>query len=410
MRILFLTIGAVYNFSHSGAYTDLLKKFAKEGHKVYVVGALEKRNGRATELGIEEGINVLRVRVGNITKTNLIEKGISTLTLGYLYKKAIDKYWGQFSFDLILYTTPPITIAGLVSKLKKKYNAYTYLLLKDIFPQNAIDIGILSPKGWKGIVYRYFKYIERQLYSISDKIGCMSNANIDFILKNNKEIAKDKIELCPNTIDFVHESEIHRDDAILEKYKIPKDKYLLLYGGNFGKPQNVDYVIEAIDRCSDIEAVHFILCGSGTEFSKIDLYIKNANPKHVTIIDCLLPYEEYSCLVASCDVGLLFLDYRFTIPNFPSRLLEYMNYGLPVIAATDINTDVGRIIMEENFGWWVESKNPQEFRNLISSIFESKQIEDELQEKSRNARNCLKRNYVTDVAYSAIVRAYKKNS
>ena len=407
MRILFLTIGAVYNFSHSGAYTDLLKKFAKEGHKVYVVGALEKRNGRATELGIEEGINVLRVRVGNITKTNLIEKGISTLTLGYLYKKAIDKYWGQFSFDLILYTTPPITIAGLVSKLKKKYNAYTYLLLKDIFPQNAIDIGILSPKGWKGIVYRYFKYIERQLYSISDKIGCMSNANIDFILKNNKEIAKDKIELCPNTIDFVHESEIHRDDAILEKYKIPKDKYLLLYGGNFGKPQNVDYVIEAIDRCFDIEAVHFILCGSGTEFSKIDLYIKNANPKHVTIIDCLLPYEEYSCLVASCDVGLLFLDYRFTIPNFPSRLLDYMNYGLPVIAATDINTDVGRIIMEENFGWWVESKNPQEFRNLISSIFESNQIEDELQEKSRNARNCLKRNYVTDVAYNAIVRAYK---
>ena len=407
MRILFLTIGAVYNFSHSGAYTDLLKKFAKEGHKVYVVGALEKRNGRATELGIEEGINVLRVRVGNITKTNLIEKGISTLTLGYLYKKAIDKYWGQFSFDLILYTTPPITIAGLVSKLKKKYNAYTYLLLKDIFPQNAIDLGVLSSKGWKGIVYRYFKYIERQLYSISDKIGCMSNANMDFILKNNREIAKDKIELCPNTIDLVHESEIQRDDTILEKYKIPKDKYLLLYGGNFGKPQNVDYVIEAIDRCFDIEAVHFILCGSGTEFSKIDLYIKNANPKHVTIIDCLLPYEEYSCLVASCDVGLLFLDYRFTIPNFPSRLLDYMNYGLPVIAATDINTDVGRIIMEESFGWWVESKNPQEFRNLISSIFESNQIEEELQEKSRNARNCLKHNYVTDVAYNAIVRAYK---
>mgnify|MGYP000871364721 CR=1 FL=1 len=71
MRILFLTIGAVYNFNHSGVYTDLLKKFAQEGHKVYVVGALEKRNGQATELGIEQGINVLRVKVGNITKTNL---------------------------------------------------------------------------------------------------------------------------------------------------------------------------------------------------------------------------------------------------------------------------------------------------------------------------------------------------
>lgn len=409
MRVLFLTIGAVYNFNHSGAYTDLLKKFAKEGHRVYVVGASEKRNGQATELRIEQGINVLRVKVGNITKTNLIEKGISTLTLGYLYKKEIDKYWGELSFDLILYTTPPITIASLVSELKKKYNAYTYLLLKDIFPQNAIDIGILSSKGWKGIVYRYFKHIERELYSISDKIGCMSNANMDFILKNNRDIGKDKIEICPNTIDFVQDSEIHREDALLEKYKIPKDKYLLLYGGNFGKPQNVDYIIAAIDSCSDIEAIHFILCGSGTEFSKIDSYMKSANPKHVTVIDCLLPYEEYSCLVASCDVGLLFLDYRFTIPNFPSRLLDYMNYGLPVIAATDVNTDVGRIIMDENFGWWVESKNPQEFRNLISSIFESTQIDDELQAKSMNARNCLKCNYVTSIAYNTIERAYKNS-
>ena len=406
MRILFLTIGAVYNFNHSGVYTDLLKKFAQEGHKVYVVGALEKRNGQATELGIEQGINVLRVRVGNITKTNVFEKGVSTLTLGYLYKKAIDKYWNELSFDLILYTTPPITIASLVSELKKKYNAYTYLLLKDIFPQNAIDIGILSPTGWKGIVYRYFKHIEKQLYRISDKIGCMSKANMDFILKNNVDIVKDKLELCPNTIDIVDDSDIHKDDAILEKYKIPKDKYLLLYGGNFGKPQNVDYIVDAIDSCSDIEAVHFILCGSGTEFSKIDLYIKNANPKHVTVIDCLLPYEEYSCLVASCDVGMLFLDYRFTIPNFPSRLLDYMNYGLPVIAATDVNTDVGKVIMEENFGWWIESKNPQEFRNLISSIFEGNQIEKELRLKSMNARNCVRNCFETSRAYNTIMQAY----
>ena len=406
MRILFLTIGAVYNFNHSGVYTDLLKKFAQEGHKVYVVGALEKRNGQATELGIEQGINVLRVRVGNITKTNVFEKGVSTLTLGYLYKKAIDKYWNELSFDLILYTTPPITIASLVSELKKKYNAYTYLLLKDIFPQNAIDIGILSPTGWKGIVYRHFKHIEKQLYRISDKIGCMSKANMDFILKNNGDIVKDKLELCPNTIDIVHDSDIHKDDAILEKYKIPKDKYLLLYGGNFGKPQNVDYIIAAIDSCSDIEAIHFILCGSGTEFSKIDSYMKSANPKHVTVIDCLLPYEEYSCLVASCDVGLLFLDYRFTIPNFPSRLLDYMNYGLPVIAATDVNTDVGKVIMEENFGWWIESKNPQEFRNLISSIFVGNQIEKELRLKSMNARSCVRNCFETSRAYNTIMQAY----
>ena len=120
MRILFLTIGSVYNFDSSGVYIDLLKRFATEGHEVYVVGAIERRIGRETQETVEHGINVLRVRTGNITKTNLIEKGISTLTIGRQYEKAIFRYWKDITFDLIIYTTPPITIAGLVKKIKRK--------------------------------------------------------------------------------------------------------------------------------------------------------------------------------------------------------------------------------------------------------------------------------------------------
>ena len=139
MRILFLTIGAVYNFNNSGAYTDLLKKFAREGHEVYVVGAVEKRNGKETQLVVEYGINILRVKVGNITKTNLLEKGISTLTIGKHYQRAINKYWLDVSFDLILYTTPPITIAGLVTKLKKKY-----LLITNMYRHYIFSLKIFS--------------------------------------------------------------------------------------------------------------------------------------------------------------------------------------------------------------------------------------------------------------------------
>lgn len=406
MRVLFLTIGAVYNFDNSGAYTDLLKKFKNEGHEVYVVGAVEKRTGKETQLTIEHGINVLRVKVGNITKTNLIEKGISTLTIGPHYQTAILKYWGNISFDLILYTTPPITIVGLVSKLKKEYNAYTYLLLKDIFPQNAIDIGILSKKGWKGIVYKYFKLVERRLYKVSDKIGCMSQANVDYVKSQNKEVPTEKLEICPNTIDVIPESAFCVDKELLKEYKLPQDKYLLLYGGNFGKPQNVDYIIKAIDGCKNVKNIHFVLCGSGTDFGKIENYLKNRTPNHVTVIPHL-PYEEYARLVASCDVGLLFLDYRFTIPNFPSRLLDYMNYGLPVFAATDANTDVGKTIVDGDFGWWCESKEPEEFVKLIKNVFESQNVDEIMKTKSENARSNLKKEFETVRAYNTIVRAYE---
>src|SRR5699024_6019283 len=135
------------------------------------------------------------------------------------------------------------------------------------------------------------------------------------------------------------------------------------------KPQNVDYIIKAIDGCKNVKNIHFVLCGSGTDFGKIENYLKNRTPNHVTVIPHL-PYEEYARLVASCDVGLLFLDYRFTIPNFPSRLLDYMNYGLPVFAATDANTDVGKTIVDGDFGWWCESKEPEEFVKLIKNVFE----------------------------------------
>lgn len=407
MNVLFITIGAVYNFNNSGAYTDLLKHFGKEGHDVYVVGAIEKRNNQGTTVSVEHGINVLRVKVGNITKTNLIEKGISTLIIGSLYEKAIQRYWSDKQFDLIIYTTPPITIGKLVAKLKRKYNAFTYLLLKDIFPQNAVDIGMLSKTGFKGIIYKYFRTVEKKLYNVSDKIGCMSQGNLDYVLKHNGFVEESKIEICPNTIDVIPECQSKNRDIILRKYGIPSDKKILLYGGNFGKPQNVPYIIDALKECASISEVHFVLCGSGTDFHLVEEYIKNEKPKHVSVIK-QLPYEEYSRLVAVCNVGLLFLDYRFTIPNFPSRLLDYMNQGLPVIAATDKNTDVGKTIVDGEFGWWVESNNPKKLSALINSIFNVEKDKELLREKSVNARNYLNKYFETTRAYNVIISAYEK--
>ncbi len=403
MQILFLTIGAVKSFNNNGAYTDLLKRFSKEGHKVYVVGAVEKRENLPTTYTSEYGINILNVRVGNITKTNLIEKGISTLTIGKLYNKAISKYLRDVKFDLILYSTPPITIVSSVKKMKKKHNAKTYLMLKDIFPQNAMDIGILSSRGIKGLIFKYFCVVENRLYNASDKIGCMSQANVDYMI-NNTNVNINKLEICPNTIDLVNEKYLTNDKKILNKYAIPNGKHILLYGGNFGRPQNVDYIIEAIDRCKMIENVHFVLCGSGTDFYKIEDYCKSKNPKHVTLIKHL-PYEEYIKLIQACDVGLLFLDYRFTIPNFPSRLLDYINYGLPIIAATDCNTDVGKTIEQGEFGWWIESRNPECFERLVVDIFSDSNFERKYIKMSFNAREYLINNFETGIAYSRIVNS-----
>ena len=81
-----------------------------------------------------------------------------------------------------------------------------------------------------------------------------------------------------------------------------------------------------------------------------------------------LPKDEYDRMIAASDVGMIFLDYRFTIPNFPSRLLSYMQAKIPVLACTDPNTDIGRIIVDGGFGWSCESMDLKEFNNIVKKI------------------------------------------
>ena len=188
MNILFLSIGRLNNIEDRGIYTDLLREFRNNGHKVYVVSAREKRLNLPTEYVSEQGVNFLRVRIGNITKTNMVEKGISTIRIESLFLKAIKEYLSNVKFDLIIYSSPPITFEKVIRFIKNRYNASSYLLLKDIFPQNAIDLNMFSKRN---PIYWYFKI--RKLYQNSDMIGCMSQANVEFVLKNNPEISSDNV-------------------------------------------------------------------------------------------------------------------------------------------------------------------------------------------------------------------------
>jgi len=364
-NILFLTLSNVADIDASGIYQDLLRTFAKKGHKVYVVSPTERRNQEKTHLIEKENAVILRVQTGNIQKTNLIEKGIATVLLESQYISAIKKYFADVKFDLVLYSTPPITLAGAVQYIKKRDRAKTYLLLKDIFPQNAVDIGVMRKTGLKGLLYRYFRAKEKKLYALSDHIGCMSPANAAFILRHNPQIPAGKVEVCPNCIEPVDMSVSPEERlAIREKYGIPLDKKVFVYGGNLGKPQGVPFLMDCLRAQKDNADVFFLIVGDGTEYGKLERFFETEKAENRKLLRSL-PKAEYDLLVAACDVGLIFLDHRFTIPNFPSRLLAYMQAGIPVLAATDPNTDIGKVIVEGGFGWWCESNDVQGFCGVV---------------------------------------------
>ena len=241
-------------------------------------------------------------------------------------------------------------------------------MLKDIVPQNAVDLGMMTTSGPKSVLYKYFRGKEKKLYALSDKIGCMSQANVDYVLKHNPEVPKEKVEICPNCIEV---QDMHLTDearvAMRGKYGIPQDKTVFVYGGNLGKPQGIDFMIECLKSQENNKEAFFLIVGDGTEFGKIEAYINTNHPTNVKLMK-RLPKEDYDKMVGACDVGMIFLDYRFTIPNFPSRLLSYMQAKIPVLAVTDANTDVGNVIVDGGFGWWCESNSIGGFDSTISDI------------------------------------------
>lgn len=365
MNVLFLTLLSFDSLQERNIYTDLLREFVKNGHEVYVISPSEKRENKPTHVVKEDHATILRLQIGNTQKTNIIEKGISTLLIEPQFKAGIKKYFSDVKFNLVLYSTPPITLVSAVEYAKKRDGAKTYLLLKDIFPQNAVDIGIMSQTGVKGLLYKHFRRQEKKLYRISDRIGCMSQANVDYVLKHNPEVDPSIVEVCPNSVEVIDKSvETETRKAIREKYRIPQDKIVFVYGGNLGKPQGVPFLIECLKKCEKIDDAYFLIIGDGTEYNVLESYVETEKPKNVKLMK-RLPKDEYDIMVGACDVGLIFLDNRFTIPNFPSRLLSYMQAKLPVLAATDPNTDIGKVIVNGGFGWWCESNDANQFVQIV---------------------------------------------
>ena len=302
---------------------------------------------------------------------------------------------------MVLYPTPPITHFKTVKYIKKRDGAKSYLLLKDIFPQNAVDIGMMRKSGLKGIIYKHFRKKEKKLYAISDMIGCMSQANVDYVLKHNPEIDKSKVEICPNSIEYEDKSvNSEQRVALREKYGIPQDKKVFVYGGNLGKPQGIPFLMECLKAERDNEEAFFLIVGDGTEFNKIKNFIDENQFSNVKLMS-KLPREDYDNMVASCDVGMIFLDHRFTIPNFPSRLLSYIQAGLPVLACTDPNTDIGKVIVDGGFGWWCESNDVPAFSELVNNACKA-----DLDEMGKKGTQYLLDNYTSAKDYEIIMSKF----
>lgn len=399
-KVLFMT--SVYRSDDKGNLnTDLVDEFLRNGHSVDVVTPLERKYRQG--LGMREDGLLREVRFPCLNfrgRVNLVEKGLSTLLLGFQYRRVLRRTFRDTQYDLALYTTLPITYAPVLRDLKQRSGTFCYLLQKDFFPQSAVDLGLLR-KG--SLPYRLFRVIEKGLFRSSDAIGVMSPRNRDDILRHNPTLHASRVEICPNSIRATEEARVRelrsRRAIVRERYGIPGDRTVFLYGGNISRAQGIDFVISVVQRSQEYPNAHLLFVGSGQEAARLKAVAVKAGD-NIQVLD-QLPKPDFDELVAACDVGLVFLDPRFTIANIPSRTLAHLNVSQPIVAATDEFTDYREMLEESSLGLWGSSRDPDRFIRNINTLAEDAELRTTL---GLNARRYLVENCDVADTYKLIMK------
>lgn len=371
-------------------YTTLVEEFVSNGHEVLVIAP----GDLPTSIRQEKGISVLRVKTLPVKNVPYYIKGISNVLLPFQYERALKKFYSKKAFDLIISPTPPITLADLAARLKKKYNAPFYLILRDIFPQNAIDLGFMT-KG--GLLHRYFRKKEAKLYKHADFIGCMSKGNVDYVRKHNPELQENKLHELKNFQKLYHGFGSDYQ-ALRQKYGL-KDKFVVVFGGNMGKPQQLENVLKLAESCKALSDVVFLLLGEGVHMDRIAQISREQKLDNI-IIQQTISKQEYQDLISSCNVGLISLHENFTIPNIPSKALDYFNVGIPVLASIDRVTDFGEILIKENAGLWSFAGDHEAFYSNFLILYKNESLRFSM---GLNGKEYFRKNLTPETTYQTIM-------
>jgi glycosyltransferase involved in cell wall biosynthesis len=341
MRILLL-VDCYYPNSRSGATQmhDMALELHRQKHEVIVLTP-SNRVSKRIEVTSEFGFQVVRVKTRNIKAGWRAFRAIEESRLSSVLWRHAKVFLLQHPADLVVFYSPTIFWASLVRRLKSHWHCPAYLILRDIFPQWAVDAGILR----KGLIYYFFRRKEILQYEVADRIAVQSPANLEYFAREFRTQGY-RLEVLYNWMNLQVEnvpSTNYRTSLGLQ------DKVVFVYGGNLGVAQDVDNIVRLADRLAAHSHIHFLLVGEGSEVPRLRRLLTEKCLRNVKLLPAASP-PEYLALLSEFDVGLLSLDRRLKTHNVPGKLLGYMYWCKPTLASINPGNDLFEILEKNQAG------------------------------------------------------------
>jgi colanic acid biosynthesis glycosyl transferase WcaI len=372
---------------------ELAEGLFKKGHQVTVATTYPRHYLNSKEnidiLSNENGIKVLRIKTLPLRKINFILRGIAQLTLPFLFFNKIKKTIKE-DLDATIIYTPSIMLGLLAKKIKKRYKAKILLNVQDIFPQNAIDLGILKNK----ILIKMFEKVERVAYANSDVITFNSEGGRQFLIEK-KKLSPEKVITISNWIDPMPYQITESKKSFRKRFCL-EDKFIFLFAGVMGPAQGLDFLIE-IAKDIDIQDIVFLLVGDGMEKEKLAKIIKKNSLSNI-VIKPFVSKEDYPHLLKEVDVGIVCLSSKNKTPFIPGKFLGYLTAGKPVVAFLNKESDGFALIKKANCGYATTSDDKKEAIDIIKRIYQEKDLP-----LGENGRKYALKNLTLDVAINKII-------
>lgn len=357
----------------SHLFYELGSQFVRNGHDVTVLTSYPTYNVDQEKLppryrrGLKmvehlNGMRVIRIRTLGVRQTNPILRGIGQIVMAcsllLLGITSTRRHTG-----VILVYSPPLFI-GFVALAMRLFTASKVVVnVQDLFPQSAIDLGILR----QPLLISIFRWFESYIYRHADLITVHSEGNRDHVLRCGGKIHGTAI--VPNYVDTDQIRPGARDNEFRAALGLRNDAYVVSFAGVLGYSQDLDTVVETARLLTSNPQIVFYVVGDGVEKERL---MQKANGlSNVTFLP-MLPRERYVELLHASDLCLVTLRKEVRTPVVPSKILSIMAAGRPLIASLPLDGDAPRIVDESQGGICVPPGNPKEFAKAIERLFNNR--------------------------------------
>lgn len=353
---------------------DLSLELVRQGHRPTVIIPASDLVDQGWLTEDMQGVEVLRLKSPRAKDVGYVRRTVAEFFMPFAMLKNLRKSpFADVAWDGVVWYSPTIFLGPIAKALKKNSSCRSYLIIRDIFPEWAVDMGLLG----RGLPYRFFKAIEQYQYSVADVIGVQTPANVAYFNRWRGQSGR-KIEVLQN---WLGEAPNIGCSIVIKDSPLAGRK-VFVYAGNMGVAQGMGILLDLADALKNRTDIGFLFVGRGRDAKQLRLDAATRGLSNVVFFDEIDP-TEIPGLYAQCHVGIVALDPRHKTHNIPGKFLSYMQSGLPTLAVINEGNDLKDLIQNERVGRVCTNHSVATLQILAEDLIDSIEGDTELPKRCK---------------------------